>query len=232
MKSLGHPKNTHLSETMKIMISLKNILEERPGDLIFAIFFLGLGFANIRLALIDLDIHSFLISFNNLLTALLNFAVVYLFVVRQKPQKTSKIIETIISVFSYIVPFFINWIANFISFINTFQVYGIIIMPFGLFIVFFALFSLGKSFGVVPARRTIKTHGIYRIIRHPMYLGDLIMVLGNLLIYFNMIDIFIILIAFSTIILRIRWEEKILSEAPEYLNYKSKVKYKLFPFIW
>src|SRR5579872_5638486 len=34
-----------------------------------------------------------------------------------------------------------------------------------------ALFSLNKSFGVVAANRGIKTRGLYRLIRHPVYLG-------------------------------------------------------------
>jgi protein-S-isoprenylcysteine O-methyltransferase Ste14 len=38
-----------------------------------------------------------------------------------------------------------------------------------------ALFSLGRSFGILIALRAVKTGGLYGIVRHPMYLSDILL---------------------------------------------------------
>ena len=44
----------------------------------------------------------------------------------------------------------------------------------GLLVVIAGKMSLGRSFGLIPANRGIVSTGLYRLVRHPIYLGYLI----------------------------------------------------------
>lgn len=107
----------------------------------------------------------------------------------------------------------------------TFQFLGILISIAG-------ILSLNNSFGIVPAVRKVKTGGLYRFVRHPIYFGYAIsfscMVINNFTI-FNF-AVFISIIACD--VMRILAEEKILSEDPMYELYKSRVRYRLIPYVW
>ncbi len=76
--------------------------------------------------------------------------------------------------------------------------------------------------------------GPYRIVRHPMYTGGLLLMLFTPLAlgsYWAMIPFFVCTI--SALVLRIVNEEKLLiANFPEYSDYCRKTKYRLIPFIW
>ncbi len=91
---------------------------------------------------------------------------------------------------------------------------------------------LSRTIKVEDNQKVITT-GLYGVVRHPMYLATLLMFLPIPLI----LGSFYGLIAFALypviIIIRILNEEKVLSnELVGYEEYKSKVKYRLIPFIW
>ncbi|MGD8524273.1 MAG: isoprenylcysteine carboxylmethyltransferase family protein [Desulfobacterales bacterium] len=87
--------------------------------------------------------------------------------------------------------------------------------------------SLGRSFSVFPAARTLKTNGIYQYFRHPIYtIFILKLVIYNAVIslsWFNLIAIFLIT---SMMLYRVNLEEKILIEAfgDQYREYQKRVK--------
>ena len=75
--------------------------------------------------------------------------------------------------------------------------------------------------------------GLYRIIRHPMYLTTIFLFLSIPLILDSIFTLIIFLIYPIIIIKRIKNEEKVLEkELKGYKEYKKKVKYKLIPHIW
>ena len=91
---------------------------------------------------------------------------------------------------------------------------------------------LSRTVEVQENQRVIDT-GLYGIVRHPMYLATLLMFIPIPLI----LGSFFGLIPFSLypvlIIFRILNEEKVLAkELYGYEEYKSKIKYRLIPFIW
>ena len=91
---------------------------------------------------------------------------------------------------------------------------------------------LSRTIEVKENQKVIDT-GMYRIIRHPMYLITIILFLTMPLILNSFISFIIFLIYPIIIIKRIKNEEKVLEkELPGYKEYKKKVKYKLIPFIW
>lgn len=85
----------------------------------------------------------------------------------------------------------------------------------------------------VQENQTVIQTGLYGIVRHPMYLATLLMFLPIPLILGSLWGL--IPFAFYPVILiiRINNEENVLTaELSGYAEYKNKVKYRIFPFIW
>ncbi len=81
-------------------------------------------------------------------------------------------------------------------------------------------------------QRVIST-GVYSFVRHPLYLGCLLMMLGAPLLLGSLYGLILSLIGFILVAGRIVGEEKMLvNELEGYEDYKEKVKYRLVPFVW
>jgi protein-S-isoprenylcysteine O-methyltransferase Ste14 len=92
--------------------------------------------------------------------------------------------------------------------------------------------TLRRSFGLLPANRGIVSTGTYRFVRHPIYFGYLSSHLGFLLGNFGLYNVaLIVAVAFCQII-RIREEEALLLNDPEYQNYAQRVRWRLLPKVW
>ncbi|MBQ2945832.1 MAG: isoprenylcysteine carboxylmethyltransferase family protein [Clostridia bacterium] len=91
---------------------------------------------------------------------------------------------------------------------------------------------LSRTIEVKEGQRVIDT-GLYGIVRHPMYSATLLLFLSMPLVLGSLFA-FIIFLAYPFIIAaRIKHEEAFLErELSGYKEYKSKVKYRLIPFIW
>lgn len=77
----------------------------------------------------------------------------------------------------------------------------------GFLIVAFATIELGTSMGISPANRGFVHTGIYRYIKHPMYLGYVISEIG--LVILNPLNIVLFSISLSLYLLRTKSENKI-----------------------
>ena len=85
----------------------------------------------------------------------------------------------------------------------------------------------------VQKNQTVISTGLYGIVRHPMYLATLLMFLPMPLILGSFWGLIPFALYPVLIIIRIFNEEKILTEGLSgYSEYKTKVKYRLIPFIW
>ena len=91
---------------------------------------------------------------------------------------------------------------------------------------------LSRTIEVQKNQKVIDT-GLYGVVRHPMYLATVFLFLSIPLILGSIIS-FIIFLAYPFIISkRIKNEEEVLEKNLKgYKEYKNKVKYRLFPFIW
>ena len=75
--------------------------------------------------------------------------------------------------------------------------------------------------------------GVYGFVRHPLYLGCLLMMLGAPLLLGSIYGLIITFIGMIAIVVRILGEEKMLVDELEgYKDYKRKVTYRLIPFVW
>ena len=109
-----------------------------------------------------------------------------------------------------------------------------------LFLVGYAMYAevmrenayLSRTIEVQEGQRVICT-GLYGIVRHPMYLATLLMFLPIPLILGSLWGLIPFALYPAVIIARIIDEEKLLeAELSGYSEYKTKVKYRLIPFIW
>jgi len=75
--------------------------------------------------------------------------------------------------------------------------------------------------------------GVYCIIRHPQYLGIMMLIIGGPCLLGSVIGLTAGMCIVVILILRINGEEKTLVDELEgYGDYRKKVKYRLVPFIW
>jgi protein-S-isoprenylcysteine O-methyltransferase Ste14 len=96
----------------------------------------------------------------------------------------------------------------------------------------FCLLSLGRSFGLVAANRGLRTRGPYGIVRHPVYACYLLVVSGYLLENPSPWNLFVAGAFTTAQLLRVREEERCLARDPGYRLYRSRVRYRLVPFVF
>jgi protein-S-isoprenylcysteine O-methyltransferase Ste14 len=101
----------------------------------------------------------------------------------------------------------------------------------GLILNLWALISLGSVFGISPAHRGLVTSGPYHWLRHPMYAGELLSLLGGLLAAFRVWNLVILLVFAASLIWRIHWEEHVLNRNG-YFAYARHIRWRLIPGIW
>ena len=82
-------------------------------------------------------------------------------------------------------------------------------------------------------KQQVISTGVYGLVRHPLYLGCLLMLLGAPVLMGSIYGLGLSLIAVIILVGRIIGEEKMLiNELEGYEDYKKKVTFRLIPFIW
>lgn len=90
----------------------------------------------------------------------------------------------------------------------------------------------GSTVQTFEAQKVIST-GLYGLVRHPMYLGVLIMMMGVPLALGAWRGLAILAIMLPGLAWRILDEEKLLKrDLPGYSEYMQNVRYRLFPYLW
>lgn len=94
-----------------------------------------------------------------------------------------------------------------------------------------SLFTLGRSFAFLAARRELVVRGPYRLVRHPAYLGELAMLLGC-----AMASPWpcapLAIAAALTLAWRVRAEEDVLSGDAAWAGYGARVRWRLVPHVY
>lgn len=82
-------------------------------------------------------------------------------------------------------------------------------------------------------KQQVVSTGVYGFVRHPLYLGCFLMMMGAPLLVGSFYGLLTALLGSLVLVVRIYGEEKMLVEELEgYEEYQKKVKYRLLPFIW
>ena len=119
---------------------------------------------------------------------------------------------------------------------NTFRIIGLIIFIVFSWVQIWSYKLLGSSYSqdiIIQKNHKIITAGIYKIIRHPQYLSQILSDLGAAIALMSYIALpFIILLEIPLFIMRAMLEDKLLKKhfGEEYLSYKNKSGF-MIPFI-
>ena len=90
----------------------------------------------------------------------------------------------------------------------------------------------GSTIEIVEDQKVIST-GLYARVRHPMYVGVLVMLIGIPLALGSWWGLAILVITIPVLMVRILDEEKLLKkDLPGYRDYTQKVRYRLVPYLW
>lgn len=88
---------------------------------------------------------------------------------------------------------------------------------------------MGRSFGLLPANRGIVCTGPFRLVRHPIYLGWLLLTAGYALAFPDWRNLLIVAATIPFMMWRIVLEERVLSRDPAYVRYRAQVRSRLVP---
>jgi protein-S-isoprenylcysteine O-methyltransferase Ste14 len=152
---------------------------------------------------------------------------------KEKSQKIIQIFGNIFWIFLLIVPGFdhrYHW-SNVPLYL---VIAGDIFVLLGFIIIFFALKenSFASSIIETDSEQKVITTGPYRIVRHPMYTGGLLLSFASLALG-SYWALFFTLLLFIKIVIRLLYEEKFLMKnLPGYKEYCEKTRHRLIPFIW
>jgi protein-S-isoprenylcysteine O-methyltransferase Ste14 len=78
----------------------------------------------------------------------------------------------------------------------------------------------------------LQTRGPYHLVRHPLYLGWLLIVFGPALMTGDRLTFAIITSVY--LFIAVPWEERSLEQAfgPQYRRYKEEVRWRIVPFLY
>lgn len=117
---------------------------------------------------------------------------------------------------------------------------GLVIVASAVLLISYALYAevmrenayLSRTVEVQENQRVVDT-GLYGIVRHPMYAVTVWLFLSIPLVLGSFWALLCFLPYIAVIAVRIRNEEKVLEEGLDgYKEYKARVKYRIFPFVW
>lgn len=82
-------------------------------------------------------------------------------------------------------------------------------------------------------KQRVITTGVYAFVRHPLYLGCVLMMIGAPMLLSSFGGLGLAIVGLVVLVGRIIGEEKMMiNELEGYEDYKKKVRYRLFPGIW
>ncbi len=91
---------------------------------------------------------------------------------------------------------------------------------------------LGRSFGIVAALRSVKTSGLYTLVRHPIYAAYVVAYSGYVAENPSVRNFSLFALGTGAQLIRIREEERVLDHDPEYQAYRRRVRYRLIPYLY
>ena len=102
----------------------------------------------------------------------------------------------------------------------------------GVGIAVLSLGALGRSLGIVAANRGVRTHGPYRIVRHPVYFGYVVAWAGYVLENPSTRNLALFAAGVLGQAMRIREEERLLEGDSAYRQYMREVRHRLVPYLF
>ena len=112
---------------------------------------------------------------------------------------------------------------------------GDVLLATGLGIAMMVVIQNGYAAATVTVEtgQTVVSGGVYTFVRHPMYVGNVIMMVGVPLALGSYWGLVFVLPGVVALVFRILDEEKLLTqELAGYREYAQRVRYRLVPYVW
>lgn len=160
---------------------------------------------------------------------LLNVLVGVLFITRRPLRRSGSAVLCAIC-----LPSFIVWgLAFYLSpRPDQWPDYAVGLFALGAIVTAASFLCLGRSFAVLPADRGTVMHGPYRVVRHPAYAGELLMVVACFAAGPTWPALIPLAAAAPLVALRILAEKRLLSRSINYREYSQHVAWRLLPGVW
>lgn len=114
------------------------------------------------------------------------------------------------------------------------QLYAIstLLVVVGTIFALYSAFNLGQSLSMMSEARRMVVRGPYAVIRHPLYLGEGIVLIGLTLQFFSLSAVLILGLQCACQAIRMSNEEQVLLRAfPQYRNYMAQTA-RLIPYVY
>ena len=114
-------------------------------------------------------------------------------------------------------------------------VLGDVLLAAGLGLALLVVIQNGYAAATVTVEtgQPVVSTGLYRFVRHPMYVGDVIMMVGIPLSLGSYWGLLFVLPGVATLVFRILDEETLLThDLAGYREYTQRVRYRLMPYVW
>lgn len=108
----------------------------------------------------------------------------------------------------------------------------VLLSAIGLSVVIAGKVSLGRSFGLMPANRGVVSSGLYRLVRHPIYMGYLITHSGFVAANPTPWNLVMLVGADIALMWRAVCEEQTLSRDAAYREYQQTVRWRVVPGVF
>jgi protein-S-isoprenylcysteine O-methyltransferase Ste14 len=167
------------------------------------------------------------------IAALVFFAIlVVIFAVRYSPQRTALAFY----------PRFVAVSGTFLSFgmgllppqelSSVLYLVSLLLIIGGIGFAIYAALMLGRSISILPEARRLVTWGPYALTRHPLYLGEIVAVIGVALQYLSPWAMLLLILVCAFQLQRMKYEERILLQAfPQYGSYMARTA-RLIPGVY
>ena len=103
------------------------------------------------------------------------------------------------------------------------RISGLVLAAIGVALLSLARFQLGNAFSITPQARMLVTRGLYRRIRHPVYVFGGLAIVGLILYLRRPIFLLVFLVVTPLQVLRAQKEERVLEDkfGEEYRRYRE-----------
>jgi protein-S-isoprenylcysteine O-methyltransferase Ste14 len=112
------------------------------------------------------------------------------------------------------------------------ELFTVLLSAAGLLVVITGKLSLGRSFGLMPANRGVVSSGVYRLVRHPIYLGYLVTHAGFVAANPTLWNIAMLVFADVALMWRAVCEEQTLQRDEAYRAYQQTVRWRVLPGVF
>ena len=139
---------------------------------------------------------------------------------RQARSTTPSIAARVLAVVATFTPFFLPLLTRPVADVTTLVVPSLLLFA-GMAWSLWSLRHLGRNVSIVAQSRGLTRSGPYRLVRHPLYLGEFVATIGIVLAGFTWAALAVLAVLATLQIYRSVKEEEVLLEAfPEYADYR------------